>query len=147
MLSLLAQVLGRTPLSRAGGVLMVLGLGLLSYSALAYAGLALIFYAAPQLDLGRAVMGLTGAFALTGLAITRYVFVRAVDEEVFKRRVLVWGAGARARAIGKRLRRRTDQRGTGARRISPGYHTGLAWIRAASLLFGRSRTSSATRRW
>jgi LPXTG-site transpeptidase (sortase) family protein len=40
MLSLLAQVLGRTPLSRAGGVLMVLGLGLLSYSALAYAGLA-----------------------------------------------------------------------------------------------------------
>src|SRR5262249_22493050 len=78
--------------------------------AVAHIGLALIFYVAPNLDVGRAVMGLTGAFALTGLAITRYVFLRAVDEEFFKRRVLVWGAGARARAIGKRLRRRTDQR-------------------------------------
>jgi len=84
---------------------------LLISMAVAYVGLALIFYAAPNLDVGRAVMGLTGAFALTGLAITRYIFLRAVDEEFFKRRVLVWGAGARARAIGKRLRRRTDQRG------------------------------------
>jgi sugar transferase (PEP-CTERM system associated) len=84
---------------------------LLIAMAVAHVGLALIFYAAPNLDVGRAVMGLTGAFALTGLAITRFVFLRAVDEEFFKRRVLVWGAGARARAIGKRLRRRTDQRG------------------------------------
>ena len=79
--------------------------------AVAQIALALIFYAAPGLDVGRGVIGLTGAFALTGLAITRFAFLRAVDEEFFKRRVLVWGAGARARAIGKRLRRRTDQRG------------------------------------
>jgi sugar transferase (PEP-CTERM system associated) len=79
--------------------------------AVAQVALALIFYAAPSLDVGRGVMGLTGAFALSGLAITRFVFLRAVDEEFFKRRVLVWGAGARARAIGKRLRRHTDQRG------------------------------------
>jgi sugar transferase (PEP-CTERM system associated) len=79
--------------------------------AVAQVALALLFYAAPGLDVGRGVMGLTGAFALTGLAITRFAFLRMVDEEFFKRRVLVWGAGARARAIGKRLRRRTDQRG------------------------------------
>jgi hypothetical protein len=53
---------------------------LLISMAVAYVGLALIFYAAPNLDVGRAVMGLTGAFALTGLAITRYIFLRAVDE-------------------------------------------------------------------
>jgi sugar transferase (PEP-CTERM system associated) len=34
-----------------------------------------------------------------------------VDEEIFKRRVLVWGAGNRAASILKRLRRRTDRRG------------------------------------
>jgi sugar transferase (PEP-CTERM system associated) len=84
---------------------------LLIAMAVAQVALALIFYAAPNLDVGRGIMGLTGAFALTGLAITRFVFLRTVDEEFFKRRVLVWGAGARARAIGKRLRRRTDQRG------------------------------------
>jgi sugar transferase (PEP-CTERM system associated) len=56
-------------------------------------------------------MALTGAFALFGLALSRFVFLRIVDEDFFKRRVLVWGGGARARSIGKRLRRRTDQRG------------------------------------
>ena len=79
--------------------------------AVAQIALALLFYAAPGLDVGRGVMGLSGAFTLAGLAITRFAFLRMVDEEFFKRRVLVWGAGARARAIGKRLRRRTDQRG------------------------------------
>ena len=71
----------------------------------------LIFYAVPGLFIGRGVTFLTGAFAFVGLAITRYVFFRLVDEDFFKRRVLVWGAGARAAAIAKRLRRRTDQRG------------------------------------
>lgn len=73
--------------------------------------LALIFYLAPSLDVGRGVLALTGAFAFIGLALSRYLFLRVVDEELFKRRVLVWGAGKRAASIGKRLRRRTDQRG------------------------------------
>jgi len=77
----------------------------------AHVVLALIFYAAPSLDVGRGVMGLTGGFALIGLALTRYIFLRTVDEDFFKRRILVWGAGARARSIGQRLRRRTDRRG------------------------------------
>ena len=79
--------------------------------AVAHVMLALMFYAVPVLDLGRGVTGLLGGFALIGLALTRYVFKRTVDEHFFKRRVLVWGGGARARSIGQRLRRRTDQRG------------------------------------
>ena len=79
--------------------------------AVAYVAAALLFYAVPALDVGRGVMGLTGGFALVGLALTRFMFYRTVDEDFFKRRVLVWGAGARARTIGSRLRRRTDQRG------------------------------------
>ena len=84
---------------------------LLIAMAVAQAGLALIFYAVPDLDVGRGVMAISGAFALMGLAMTRFLFMRTVDEDFFKRRLLVWGGGERAQAIGRRLRRRTDQRG------------------------------------
>ena len=89
------------------GVLVRLALAIL----LAEAALALVFYVAPSMYVGRGVTLLTGGFAFAGLAITRYLFLRLVDEEIFKRRVLVWGAGKRAAYIARRLRRRTDQRG------------------------------------
>src|SRR5205823_6371246 len=73
--------------------------------------LALIFYLAPSLFVGRGVFGLAGIFAFSGLVLTRLAFLRVVDGDMFKRRVLVWGAGARAATIAKRLRRSTDQRG------------------------------------
>lgn len=94
---------------RAGfnGVLVRLALALI----FAEVALASIFYVAPALFGGRSVGLLAGGFALVGLAITRFGFLRLVDEEVFKRRVLVWGAGARAASLTRRLRRRTDQRG------------------------------------
>lgn len=75
--------------------------------------LALIFYLVPALYVGRGVVVLGTGFAFIGLALGRYVFLRLVDEEMFKRRVLVWGAGKRAASIGARLRRRADQRGFG----------------------------------
>jgi sugar transferase (PEP-CTERM system associated) len=75
------------------------------------AALGMIFYLAPSVSVGRGVVGLVGIGAFVGLALTRYVFLQVVDEEIFKRRVLVWGAGARAATIAKRLRRRCDQRG------------------------------------
>jgi sugar transferase (PEP-CTERM system associated) len=89
------------------GVVVRLALAIL----LAEAALALVFYVAPSMYVGRGVTVLIGGFAFIGLAITRYVFLRLVDEEIFKRRVLVWGAGKRAAYIARRLRRRTDQRG------------------------------------
>lgn len=73
--------------------------------------LALVFYLTPSLYIGPYVLAMTTSFALLGLMLSRYVFLRMVDEEAFKRRVLVWGSGPRAAAIGSRLRRRTDQRG------------------------------------
>jgi sugar transferase (PEP-CTERM system associated) len=78
---------------------------------LAQASIALIFYLAPSVYVGRGVIGLAGIFAFVGLALDRYVFLHIVDEDIFKRRVLVWGGGARAATITNRLRRRSDQRG------------------------------------
>ena len=89
------------------GVLVRLALA----TVLAYTTLTLIFYLAPSLHVGRGITAISAGFALVGLSLTRYVFMRLVDEEFFKRRVLVWGAGQRAGSIGQRLRRRTDQRG------------------------------------
>ena len=84
---------------------------LLIAMVVAHVVLALIFYAVPGLDVGRGVAVLTGGFALVGLALSRYVFLRTVDENYFKRRILVWGAGVRSHSISRRLRRCTDQRG------------------------------------
>jgi len=77
----------------------------------ANAALALIYYIAPNMFVGRGLMVLAGLFTFTGLALTRYVFLHLVDEDIFKRRVLVWGAGTRASTIARRLRRRSDRRG------------------------------------
>jgi sugar transferase (PEP-CTERM system associated) len=89
------------------GVLVRLSLALV----LAEVVLALLFYVVPSIFVGRGVSLLLGGFAFSGLALTRFLFLRLVDEDIFKRRVLVWGAGSRAAFIARRLRRRTDQRG------------------------------------
>jgi sugar transferase (PEP-CTERM system associated) len=76
----------------------------------AWGGLAALQYAVPRLHLWRGVT-LIAAF-LTGCAViaSRLVFAHAVDQTLFKRRVLVYGAGASASAIAS-LRRSTDRRG------------------------------------
>src|SRR5205085_3567200 len=93
--------------ARFSGVLVRLVMAI----ALAEVALAFLFYALPSLSVGRGVTLLIGGFSLGGLALTRYLFLKLVDEEMFKRRLLVWGAGQRATSISQRLRRRTDQRG------------------------------------
>ena len=75
------------------------------------AGLGALFLVVPDLHLGAGLLAIAGGIAFGGLAATRLAFARLVDQEVFKRRVLVWGTGERASTIGQRLRRRTDQRG------------------------------------
>jgi sugar transferase (PEP-CTERM system associated) len=64
----------------------------------------------PYLWMGRGVLGLAVLFALIGTGFSRGVFVRIVDESLFKRRVLVYGVGQRTSAISS-LRRRSDRRG------------------------------------
>jgi sugar transferase (PEP-CTERM system associated) len=73
--------------------------------------LAVVSYLVPSLFVGRGVLALVGVFSFVGLAVVRYAFLRIVDQDLFKRRVLVWGAGMRAATISNRLRRLTDQRG------------------------------------
>lgn len=73
-------------------------------------GLAIIFYLFPRMHLGRGALLLTAAICFLGAAGLRILFEYLVDEEVFKRRVLVYGSGRRAASIAG-LRRRSDRRG------------------------------------
>jgi sugar transferase (PEP-CTERM system associated) len=81
-------------------------------AALAAAGIVMTsaFSLIPHLWLGRGVLGLSVLVALIGTGFSRGVFVRIVDEDLFKRRVLVYGIGQRTAAISS-LRRRSDRRG------------------------------------
>ncbi len=69
-----------------------------------------LFYMVPALWIGRGVVSLAAIGGLCGVTVSRAVFSRLVDEKVFKRRVLVYGAGESAAAIAG-LRRRADRRG------------------------------------
>jgi sugar transferase (PEP-CTERM system associated) len=71
---------------------------------------ALFYYLFPYLRIDRSVLALTAVTAIAACFLVRVLFERIVDEDVFKRRVLVFGAGTRARSI-LDLRRRADQRG------------------------------------
>ena len=57
-----------------------------------------------------ALLALTALIGFAGSVLTRALMEKLGDETIFKRRVLVFGAGVRAASI-SRLRRRTDQRG------------------------------------
>jgi sugar transferase (PEP-CTERM system associated) len=72
--------------------------------------LALASERVPSLFANADVLGFTAMFSLAGLAFVRYLFARMVDDDAFKLRVVVWGAGRRAASIAS-LRRRADQRG------------------------------------
>jgi sugar transferase (PEP-CTERM system associated) len=71
---------------------------------------AIVYYMLPALDVGPDALLLTALLAFAGALVVRTVFDRVVDEDVFKRRVLVYGAGRQADSIA-RLRRRADRRG------------------------------------
>jgi sugar transferase (PEP-CTERM system associated) len=72
--------------------------------------LAAVFYLIPTLHLWRGVAALAVIGTGGAVLVSRLVFARAVDQEIFKRRVLVYGAGASATAVAD-LRRSADRRG------------------------------------
>ncbi len=72
--------------------------------------LAVVFYAFPALIVSRGLASIALAYTLVLLLLVRYVFVRTVDENIFRHRTLVYGAGSRAVSIFD-LRRRADRRG------------------------------------
>jgi sugar transferase (PEP-CTERM system associated) len=71
---------------------------------------ATLFYLVPALWIDPGVVPLAAIGALGGVAVSRGVFSRLIDENLLKRRVLVYGAGESATAIAG-LRRRADRRG------------------------------------
>jgi sugar transferase (PEP-CTERM system associated) len=70
--------------------------------------IAALFYAFPSRHLFRGVEALAVILAVCGVLTSRLVFARVVEDEFFKRRVLVYGAGYSAAAI-TRLRRAVDR--------------------------------------
>ena len=72
--------------------------------------IAVIVYLLPALRIERGALLLSTLVSFGAVAVVRILFDFIVDEDVFKRRVLVYGAGRRAASIA-RLRRRSDRRG------------------------------------
>ena len=72
--------------------------------------LAILFFLLPDLAFGRGALLLSAILAAAGATLVRLVFSRVVDQDRFKRRVLIYGAGRHAASIAA-LRRRSDQRG------------------------------------
>ena len=78
--------------------------------AIGFLGLAVIFYLTPSTMVVPQLSALAIVYALTLLIALRLFFVRSVDQNIFRRKSLVYGAGDRAGAISD-LRRRADRRG------------------------------------
>jgi sugar transferase (PEP-CTERM system associated) len=70
----------------------------------------LAFYLVPPIAVGRGLLAITAGIAVVLLAGTRLLFERIVDQDTFRRRILVFGAGRRAASL-LELRRRSDTRG------------------------------------
>jgi sugar transferase (PEP-CTERM system associated) len=97
-----------TTRQRAGtvGLMIRVAAGALNGAALS----ALVFYAVPSIAISREVLAVTAVAAALFSTGARALFDRIVDQDTFKSRVLVYGAGQRAASL-LQLRRRTDQRG------------------------------------
>ena len=72
--------------------------------------LAILFQAVPSLSLTRGFWVIASSFAAALILLVRLYFVSNVDENIFRRKTLVFGAGERAASISE-MRRRADRRG------------------------------------
>jgi len=92
--------------ARLKGVVLRAGLAMM----LALAMVVIITFFIPLLQPERQQLIEWGALSLALLVLSRLIGDRLVDENAFKRVVLVYGAGQRAQSLSQ-LRRRSDQRG------------------------------------
>ncbi|BCX87864.1 hypothetical protein MIN45_P0231 [Methylomarinovum tepidoasis] len=76
---------------------LVLRLGVSIF--LAAVAMSLVFYAFPELFVGRGVFGFALLVSFTTTLLLRYLFYRLVDNRRLRRRILVLGAGDKARKI------------------------------------------------
>jgi sugar transferase (PEP-CTERM system associated) len=77
----------------------------------AFGGISLLvlYYLVPPAYIGRGVLALALAIGLVAVAALRMAVGRLVKTDIFRRRVLVLGAGQNADLINSRLRRRSDR--------------------------------------
>jgi sugar transferase (PEP-CTERM system associated) len=61
--------------------------------------MTLVFYITPELFLGRGAFALAVLFSVLGAVVTRGVFLRLINHEILKNRILILGAGSRAARI------------------------------------------------
>jgi len=73
--------------------------------------LTLLYYIVPDLFLGRGMLAFSFLVAAVLIICTRFLFMRSMNQDQLKRRVLVLGAGENAAQISRQLRRRVDQQG------------------------------------
>lgn len=73
--------------------------------------LAMLYYAFPELYLGRGVSAVAFLFSLLAIALVRPLFFRLVDLDSLKPRVLIFGAGQKASWVLERMSQRADRRG------------------------------------
>ena len=71
----------------------------------------IVFYVFPQAYVGRSVIGIAMLISFPLISLIRGLFVRLLDIDDLKRRVLVLGSGRRAAKIVRGMRRRVDRRG------------------------------------
>jgi len=70
-----------------------------------------LFYAIPDLFLGRGAFGIAFGVGFAGVLLARFTFLGVVDQDTLKKRVLVLGSGKQAFALSNQLRRKSDRRG------------------------------------
>lgn len=71
---------------------------------------AIVFYAYPPIAIERQLADIAFAYSLVLLLLIRLYFLKTVDENMFRRRTMIYGAGERAASL-MDLRRRADRRG------------------------------------
>jgi sugar transferase (PEP-CTERM system associated) len=107
--------LGMAALGEYRGNLRMSWRGQLARHAIAFTfgGLALIvgYYVVPAAYVGRGVLFMALVIGFLATAGFRGLFMRLVEMDALKRRVLIYGAGQRAAQIHTRMRRRSDRRG------------------------------------
>jgi len=78
--------------------------------ALGTLGLMSIYYFVPSLRISPAIGAISVFYSLTLLLLARLIFMRQADDSMFRRKILIYGAGERAGAIAD-LKRSADRRG------------------------------------
>ncbi|KRA33146.1 sugar transferase [Rhodanobacter sp. Root627] len=73
--------------------------------------LTVLYYSVPPAYLGRGVLAVALLFGYIAVAVWRVLFLGFVDADLFKRRVIVLGAGDRVAEMIRMMRRKSDQRG------------------------------------